>query len=123
MYHCTSKSKGGKYFLEHLNDLSDFNNFISEKIILLEKRKGITHERVASYLGVSESFIKQVSSSQYNSHYNVFHLWKLAKLFNISVDELLPPVNDYSAFQKVRPLASKEDYIAFQNKYQSREVL
>lgn len=109
--------------MEYLDDLRDFNDFISETIILLEKRKGITHERVASYLGVSESFIKQVSSSQYNSHYNVFHLWRLAELFNVKVDEILPPINDYSAFQKVRPLASKKDYIAFQNKYQSREVL
>ncbi|MCT3569517.1 MULTISPECIES: helix-turn-helix domain-containing protein [Lactobacillaceae] len=106
-----------------MQDLKDFNNFISESVSLLEQKKGITHEQVASYLGVSETFIKHVNSNRFSAHYNVFHLWKLSKLFNVELDQLTPPLNDFSSFKKVRRYATQTDYEEFIKKYQSKEVI
>lgn len=106
-----------------MQDLKDFNNFISESVSLLEQKKGITHEQIASYLGVSETFIKHVNSSRFNAHYNIFHLWKLSKLFNVELSQLTPPLNDYSSFKRVRRYATLKDYEKFIKKYQSKEVI
>lgn len=104
----------------HIN-MQEFNNFISDTVGWYERSNGLNHERISSYLGVSESFIKQIHSYQSKAHYNAYHLWKLSQLFDVTIDDLLLPVNDFGKFIKIRPNATKEDYMSLLNKYKSME--
>lgn len=109
-----------------MNDSSEFmrefNDYISARVNYYKTSQGLNYEKIASYLDVSENFIKQVNSSQINKHYNLYHLWKLAQLFKVSVDQLLPPIDDYSAFLQIHPMSSKNDYQNFLKKYKSKEA-
>lgn len=82
---------------------------------------GLNHEQLASYLGVSENFIKQVTSRQTDKHYNLYHLWKLSQLLKTPVDSLLPPINDFEAFKQVFPLATNSYYKQFIQQLKSTE--
>ncbi|NVY96156.1 helix-turn-helix transcriptional regulator [Lactobacillus sp. DCY120] len=72
----------------------------------------MTYIDLAACLGVSEQFIKNVHSSQVNSHYNVFHLWKISNYLGISISDLFPssfklykriyPLKDYNSFIKLK---------------------
>lgn len=105
-----------------MDDLNEFNNYISDSVVYYKNSNGLTYEQLASYLNVSESFIKQVSSRSSNKHYNIYHLWELSLLFNIKIDQLLPPLHDYEAFLRIRPSLSKDEYRQFLNKYKSKEA-
>lgn len=51
------------------------------------KEKGITHEKLAEYIGVSKASVSKWESGQ--SYPGILLLLELATFFNISVDELL----------------------------------
>lgn len=99
----------------------DFNTYVSESVRYYEKKRGLNHEYLASYLGVSENFIKQVTSRQSTKHYNLYHLWKLSQLLKTPIESFLPPVDDYAAFKQVMPMATETFYKNFIRKIKSKE--
>lgn len=103
-----------------MTDLKDFNSFISQKVTLLSK-DFYTQERIASYLNVSESFIKKVNSNSCNEHFNIYHLWKISKLLKTPIDDFMPPSSNFEEYVKVLPYANKKDFEIFKKKYNSKE--
>ncbi|KOY76035.1 hypothetical protein RZ70_05300 [Apilactobacillus kunkeei] len=99
-----------------MSKYNDFYDYVNDKVNIIAKSKGLTLEHIASYLNLSESFIKKVSSHKNNSHYNLYHIWKLSNMLETPIEEMLPPINNYDDFLRVRPLSSFDDYKKFINK-------
>ncbi|MCP9356708.1 hypothetical protein KBX49_01770 [Liquorilactobacillus satsumensis] len=98
-----------------------FNDYVSESVRYYEKKKGLTHEQLASYLGISENFIKQVNSKQSSKHYNIYHLWQLSQFLETPIDKFLPPINDYEAFKQIMPMSTEKNYKNFIQQFKSKE--
>lgn len=58
-----------------------------EKLLTLRQRSGFSQQRIADELGVSRVFIHKLETGK--KHPNVEHALKLAKLFKVSLDQLL----------------------------------
>lgn len=97
----------------------DFYLYISDSVYLLKESQSISYERIASYLNVSESFIKKVHSYVCPEHYNIKHLWDLSILFNVSVEDMLPPKkfnnDNYKCFKERRPESTKDSFKNYLN--------
>lgn len=67
-----------------ISDLVDY-----EALKRSEKRKDIAH-----LLNVEESYIRKIHSMATNKHYNIPQLYLLANYWKISVNDLLPNINN-----------------------------
>ncbi len=69
---------------------TDIENYVINKVKLLRIEKGISQSELAYLLGISSGFIGKVESVNSHSKYNLNHINKLSKIFDISPKEFLP---------------------------------
>lgn len=67
-----------------------FYQIISDLVDIKAQERKLTRLELAIILGISESYVKQIHSAASNKHYNIFHVYLLAKEWKIKVDELSP---------------------------------
>ncbi len=69
-----------KYFYEN----------ISKKVKNFRKSKNITQLDLALDIGIkSVAFYSNCENNKYNKHFNLEHLYKIAKSLNININELI----------------------------------
>lgn len=97
------------------SSIKAFNAYVGSAVNYYKTKKGWTNRQLAIQADFSESFIKQANTG--SRHYNAFHLWRLARLLNISVYKLYPPLTTddlaFKQYKEIRPEATYEDFVAF----------
>ena len=69
-------------------EVADFHNKIIKNIRMIRKEKGITQLDLALTIGhKSMSTIGKIEANLENKHYNIEHLYKIAKALNIDICE------------------------------------
>lgn len=72
------------------DEIKEFYSSISQKIKSLRESKNITQLDLALEIGIkSVAFYSNCENNKYNKHFNLEHLYKIAKYFEIEVYELL----------------------------------
>ena len=70
--------------------LSKIEIFVINKVKEFRLINNLTQADLAYKIDVSSGFIGKIESLKFNSKYNLNHLNKLSKVFNISPKEFLP---------------------------------
>lgn len=70
--------------------LTEIEKYVITKVKEIRKSNKISQVELAFKIDVSPGFIGKVESLKYNTKYNLNHINKLAKAFNISPKDLLP---------------------------------
>lgn len=67
-----------------------FNNInLTEKIIEIRKKQGISQQDVANYLGISRSAVATLENNKNNKSLTVDRVIKLSKLFGVNIFDLI----------------------------------
>jgi len=70
-------------------EINKFYEVISNNVKIHRKKKKITQLDLALEIGIkSVAFYSNCENNKYNKHFNIEHLYKLAKVFEIEVEEL-----------------------------------
>lgn len=72
--------------------LSQIEIYVIEKIKDLRVQNNMSQAEFAFILGVSASFIGKVESNKMSSKYNLNHINKIAKHFNVSPQIFIPEI-------------------------------
>ena len=76
-------------------EIADFYHRIMETIKELRKSKGVSQMDLAYAIGhKSMSSIAKIESGRENKHYNLEHLYKISKVLNVDICELIHPTPD-----------------------------
>lgn len=62
---------------------------LKEKLKQLREEKGYSQAELARLSGISQPMICQYESAKYNKNPSIVNAYKLAKVFNISLDEFM----------------------------------
>jgi len=77
------------------DEIDIFYKSISEKVHILRKQKNITQLDLALDIGIkSVAFYSNCENNRYNKHFNLEHLYKIAKTLDI----------EFCEFFKIHPL-------------------
>ncbi|GAA4440729.1 helix-turn-helix transcriptional regulator [Ravibacter arvi] len=68
----------------------DIDAYITAKVKKLREEKGISQEKLAFHIGVSNSYVAQIESPKYRAKYNLYHLIDIIGLLECSPSEILP---------------------------------
>lgn len=94
-----------------------FNAYVSSAVGYYKRKNAEHNFDLASALDCSESFIKQANTNLNGKHYNAYHLWLLAKHFDVDVSELYPPrgkqEEDFMKYCQIRPNATRQSFYDF----------
>ena len=71
-------------------EIDDFFTTISSNVKRIREEKGMSQLEVALMIGQKSSgFYANTENYKHGKHFNLLHLLKLSKLFNVSVEEFL----------------------------------
>jgi len=93
---------------------NEFYQYLGEAVDHYKRKIGYTNKDLAIQMDVNESFIKNANRGE--RHYNSFHLWKLANILEISVEKLMPPINNFDNYKEIRFSSTEQDYRLFLKK-------
>lgn len=72
-------------------EVQEFYKQISENVKKYRTEEGITQLDLALEIGIkSVAFYSNCENNRYDKHFNLEHLYKLSKVFDIEVQDLLP---------------------------------
>lgn len=73
--------------------LTQIEIYVIDKVKDLRVENKMSQADLAFKLGVSSGFIGKIESKKFNSKYNLNHINKISKIFNISPQIFLPEKN------------------------------
>lgn len=92
-----------------------FNLYIGSAVNYYKIKKGWTNHDLSIQSNLSESFIKQANTGL--RHYNAYHLWNLARLIEVPIYKLYPPLSidakNFKQYKEIRPQATFDDFKNF----------
>jgi len=72
------------------NEINEFYKRTSQRVKFFRESKKITQLDLALEIGIkSVAFYSNCENNRYNKHFNLEHLYKIAKAFNIKICELI----------------------------------
>lgn len=73
----------------------EFLDLISQNIVRKRKQKGYSQLKLAVEMGYSSaSYIGRMEIRKNGEHFNLIHLFKIAKILDISIEELFEGTNE-----------------------------
>jgi transcriptional regulator with XRE-family HTH domain len=73
------------------DEINYFYENISKKVKYFRKSKKITQLDLALDIGIkSVAFYSNCENNKYNKHFNLEHLYKIAKAFNMKIVDFIP---------------------------------
>jgi transcriptional regulator with XRE-family HTH domain len=71
-------------------EIGEFYTIISKKIKLLREKNNLTQLDLALDIGIkSVAFYSNCENNRYNKHFNLEHLYKIAKSLKVDICELI----------------------------------
>ncbi len=72
------------------NEIENFYKQISANIQRLRKQKGISQLDLALEIGIkSVAFYSNCESNRYGKHFNLEHIYKIAKALHVNIQEII----------------------------------
>ena len=71
--------------------MTEIEEYIIKRVKLMREERGISQAELAYMLNLSRGFIGDVENPLRRAKYNLNHVNELAKVFNCSFSDLLPP--------------------------------
>lgn len=70
------------------DEIENFYHQISKNVSIKRKEKGLSQLELALEIGIkSAAFYSNCENNRYNKHFNLEHLYKIAKALDISIEQ------------------------------------